>query len=261
MPTARDEDDRRLLASIEKHGWHSIAIEEDDEGPAFAYTIGVGKTWSQPEMIVIGEAPKLSYDILLSIVDAIKAGHRFEHASESEEVLLGYPVAFVSVDRELYREYLGWACWFHEGDDFPVLQCVLPDRAGFFPWEEGCRPSAIRRQPILNAEFAARVPAPGPNWPFDVPKDRAVFTTGQVIEQGLPILEVTRDHEDDWIFLTRPSTGTEDGKVVALRSVYELDPSVAEVADLRLGWWAWREAVGEPWQREELPEDEDEDQE
>jgi|RhiMetdeSRZDD1v2_1073273.scaffolds.fasta_scaffold342507_2 hypothetical protein len=33
--------------------------------------------------------------------------------------------------------------------------------------------------------------------------------------------------------------------------IVRFDPTVQELADLPLGWYAWRNAVGEPWQRRE----------
>jgi hypothetical protein len=38
--------------------------------------------------------------------------------------------------------------------------------------------------------------------------------------------------------------------VVGLGSIVELDPSVCELADLPLGWRAWRSSKTEPWRRE-----------
>jgi len=37
--------------------------------------------------------------------------------------------------------------------------------------------------------------------------------------------------------------------VVSLRSVFERDSSIGELADLPLGWRAWRMGPDQPWQR------------
>lgn len=37
--------------------------------------------------------------------------------------------------------------------------------------------------------------------------------------------------------------------LVALRSIVRLDQSVTELADLPLGWHAWRASKSAPWQR------------
>ena len=41
----------------------------------------------------------------------------------------------------------------------------------------------------------------------------------------------------------------EDGRVVSLQLVWQMDPSLAEVADLEPGWVAWGEAAGSAWRR------------
>jgi hypothetical protein len=39
-PVAEDEHDRKLLADVEQFGWHMVGIEQDNEGPAFVYSVG-----------------------------------------------------------------------------------------------------------------------------------------------------------------------------------------------------------------------------
>jgi hypothetical protein len=91
-------------------------------------------------------------------------------------------------------------------------------------------------------------------WPFDQPRDCAVFTTRQVLESEEPILHVTHDSDDHgWQFLgseARP----EDAKIILLEEAVELDPSVLQLADLPVGWHAWRASVEEPWIREIIPD-------
>jgi hypothetical protein len=35
-------------------GWHVIGVEEDTEGLAFAYSIGLNRSFEHPEMIIFG---------------------------------------------------------------------------------------------------------------------------------------------------------------------------------------------------------------
>lgn len=37
-----------------------------------------------------------------------------------------------------YREFLGYALWFYDGDAFDALQIVWPDEACRYPWDAGC---------------------------------------------------------------------------------------------------------------------------
>jgi hypothetical protein len=80
-----------------------------------------------------------------------------------------------------------------------------------------------------------------------------VITTRQVMEQGWPILLVTHDneHPTGWQFLNGDGdTGdAANGISVHAEHVLERDPTVAELADLPLGWRAWRESEDHPWVR------------
>jgi hypothetical protein len=87
-------------------------------------------------------------------------------------------------------------------------------------------------------------------WPFDQPKDCAVFTTTHVMKGGHDILYVFHDEEDHgWQFHYGGKMNATDAMVVALEEIVGHDPSVLEVADRPPGWKAWRESRSAPWQR------------
>ncbi len=89
-------------------------------------------------------------------------------------------------------------------------------------------------------------------WPFADLPNTAVFTTVNIMERRQPIVLITHDAEDGaWQFLCGTTNASSDARIVSLESVFNLDPGVAEVADLPLGWRAWRSAPGDPWQRAE----------
>jgi hypothetical protein len=46
-----------LLDDVERHGWHVITAEEDEEGPGYAYPIGRHRSFGQPEVIVFCTHP------------------------------------------------------------------------------------------------------------------------------------------------------------------------------------------------------------
>jgi len=88
------------------------------------------------------------------------------------------------------------------------------------------------------------------DWPFTDPPNVATITVRQIIHGGEPILLVLRDAEDgSWQFLTGVPFEIADGMVVSLRSVVERDSSLAELADLPLGWQAWRQQQDSRWER------------
>jgi hypothetical protein len=97
------------------------------------------------------------------------------------------------------------------------------------------------------------------DWPFADPPNVMTVTMRQIVHGGEPILLVYHDADDDsWQFLTGGPFDVADGKLVTLRSMVERDSSLAELADLPLGWQAWRERRGSPWERG--PADSAEDQ-
>jgi hypothetical protein len=85
---------------------------------------------------------------------------------------------------------------------------------------------------------------------FDENPRLGVLTTAAVL-QGAPILMVSHDEDDGgWQFLCGTSNDPEDGRIVHLEEIVGRDPTVTAVADLPLGWIAFRSAVGAEWQRE-----------
>lgn len=80
----------------------------------------------------------------------------------------------------------------------------------------------------------------------------------QVMEGEESILLVSHDEDDHgWQFIGSSDAYVEDGVVVCLEHVVNIDPSVLEVADLLPGWHAVREFVGGPWTRYDTPPDSD----
>jgi len=241
LPEPADDHDRKLLADVERHGWHVIGVEGDEEGPGFAYSIGLYHSFRHPELILFGLPVRVMHHIINGIGEQVRAGKHFEHLDESGDVLDGYNVAFRTVERGPYRDYLGYARWFYRGDDFPALQCVWPDSRHRYPWHPEATPDLIRRQPVLSSDTS---------WPFHEGKNRAVFTTRPVLEENQPILLVNHDSESDWHFLCGTTNRPEDWQLVLLGCIFDRDRTLAEVVDLPEGWNAYRRAKGAAWDRE-----------
>jgi len=88
-------------------------------------------------------------------------------------------------------------------------------------------------------------------WPFDDPPNVAVFTTKSIAFGRQPVLLVTHNEEDGaWQFLPGGGAGhLKDAALVSLREMIERDGTLAELADLPVGWRAWRESPDSPWLR------------
>jgi hypothetical protein len=87
-------------------------------------------------------------------------------------------------------------------------------------------------------------------WPFADPRNVAVFTVRDIMDMRRSILLVHHDAEDGgWQFLTGEPLEMKDAMLVGLAEVVRLDPTVAALADLPLGWQATRARVGDDWHR------------
>ena len=236
-----DDYDRKLLADIEQHGWHLVGIPDEPNGPAYVFSVGIYHTLGHPEICIFGLSDTNTMGQIVNLIgDEVKAGKQFEDWHESDDILDGYSCIFRNVDKSLYRENFGYGLWYYEGPDFPMLQCVWPDKSQRFPWESDFDAQMIESQPVLAKKRA---------WLFDEAKNRGVFTTHRVLEEGYPILMITHDHDGDWQFLCGTTNATEDARVVSLANIAESHPSILEIADLPMGWRAERDDPNSPWRR------------
>lgn len=89
------------------------------------------------------------------------------------------------------------------------------------------------------------------SWEFADPPNVAVFTDRSIIDGTDWIHYVTHDEEDGaWQFLPYSKSADEtSAKVVGLKAIVELDPSVIDLADLPFGWCAWRKTRETAWTR------------
>jgi len=91
-------------------------------------------------------------------------------------------------------------------------------------------------------------------WPFADPPNVAVFVSQRILDLTEWIYYVSH-HEEDGAWVFHPKSGLtpeSEMKVVALKTILALDPSVAMLADLAPGWSAWREESGAEWQRTKI---------
>lgn len=96
-------------------------------------------------------------------------------------------------------------------------------------------------------------------WPFDQPKNCAVFTISQIINGESPIQLVYHDLEDDgWQFVSNIEYTMADAKLVSLEEITKIDSTVFEVAHIDPGFHAWRDKVGDKWTVEKTPNETEE---
>ena len=249
-PIARDERDRKLLGDIREYGWHVVAVASDAEGPGLAYSVGLHRTFNHPETLVLGLGTDVMFGMINGIGESVRGGKRFDHLDESEDALEGFNVSFRTVESHHFKEYVGCALWFYQGENFPLLQCVWPDTRHRYPWHPAFPLALKLRQPVLgNAR----------SWPVHEGKNRMCFTTERVRE-GSPVLLVSHDKDGDWQFLCGTTNDPREGALVRLGNMLANDNTLAEIADLPEGWTARRTGLGAKWHRaEEVGEGDDSD--
>jgi hypothetical protein len=104
----------------------------------------------------------------------------------------------------------------------------------------------------LKARHSHGLEDPGP-WPFSDPRDLAVFTVDPLLTGEQPVLEVHHQVFDgSWQFLTGDEVGADDWRLVRLAEVVGKDPTLLQIADLPLGWYAERTSEQAPWQRQRI---------
>jgi hypothetical protein len=88
------------------------------------------------------------------------------------------------------------------------------------------------------------------DWKFSEPPNVAAIVDRRVMNGQAFIAVVSHDADDGaWQFLSNLPVKEADAALVSLQSVAQVDPSVMELADLPLGWRAWRNDKAAKWQR------------
>lgn len=90
------------------------------------------------------------------------------------------------------------------------------------------------------------------SWPFADPPNLGVYTLDEILTGGSRVSKVVHDVVGDWQFLDGRELGGRNGALACLEEVVKLEPSISELADLRLGWRAERPSATAPWQREPM---------
>ncbi len=149
LPEPQDDQDRQILGWVAEYGWAVLGIPDDPEGPGYTFSVGLWRGWQHPEIVLFGLNHEAAQRLINHLGTTIKGGDRYDPGRFYEGIVSGYRVVFLPVDQDQVGPYLGYACWFNRGQDFPVLQCVWPDREGRFPWEPGFDERFRPRQPLL----------------------------------------------------------------------------------------------------------------
>jgi len=159
--TGLSDSHRKVVDDVEVYGWHFLGVLPEGDRPGWGYTIGLHETHQHPELIVFGLGATTMHKLLSNAVARIEEGIRFADGASDDEILERYPATFRAVHPMWFPSMVGYAGWFYEGFNFPLLQLFWPDAAGAFPWEPACNPTVAALQPRL---FLADPIAAGAAW-------------------------------------------------------------------------------------------------
>jgi hypothetical protein len=150
-PTERDVDDlferlttaatfasrvsalfEKIARDIKKCGVSLISVP--DAGPPFTYTIGLSESSLGREIIVFALDPMTAGVILNHVAESVREGAVIEPGVPDDR-WANMPCVFRHVTGDNAEKYCGAARGYY---DKPVrlLQLVIPDREGRFPWDD-----------------------------------------------------------------------------------------------------------------------------
>ena len=88
-------------------------------------------------------------------------------------------------------------------------------------------------------------------WPFLDPPNTAVTTNVRILDEEDWVHYVTHDAEDGaWQFPPfHGPASMKEAAVVSLQHMLRIEPRLEELADLPLGWHAWRDSKSATWNR------------
>jgi len=151
------EMQQQIVDGVQEHGWFSISVFEDEEGPSFSYTIGLWETLAVPEIVICGLPRKLMHNMLWEAFHQLKSGKmRLEDHARWSGLIEG----FDCISRPVHPDHIGpdyfsqslWYRRFRSGSDLGLtgFQLFWPSKTtGLFPWEDGCSEEVRNWQPLL----------------------------------------------------------------------------------------------------------------
>ena len=136
------------MADVAQAGYHVVTGASTGADPAFAYSVGLFRTFDHPEVAVLGLPVEVLAEAVRRAAERVRAGERIEEGNVVEGLVNGRAVALRRIVPRLYPAHLGHAVWYHGGARFPALQAVWTED-GRFPWDRWF-PRALRdAQPVL----------------------------------------------------------------------------------------------------------------
>ncbi len=252
---------------IEESGCQVLHISADDLCPAFSYTTGVYDNCGKPELITVGLPSQTAHSALNHSVSLMREGVDLS-IGRHRDIVGEVEVEFRNVDSKWLHQVMLRADWFYEGEDVPVLQLIYPDLENRFQDEDDSF-NEYFRQPILSGSIEDGTPeydfwashddgSSLSRWKFSDAPHTSAYLSKAVHEKREPVTYVSHDENGDWQFLGDKMSEGGGPVLSCLHHPIDEDPSLEELYDLPLNWYATRERPGSRWERFEHPPNEPE---
>lgn len=130
------------LRMIRDHGFMYQAVFGGEDGPGFVYTIGLAQR-GLPEFIFVGDCRGPCANYMRGVIEAAMSGVEVPLgmlAPESDLNPYSVPAWVLAADDKLDTHAFGVRRQLERvgsGETPRLLQVVMPDLSGRFPWEEG----------------------------------------------------------------------------------------------------------------------------
>ena len=151
LPTPEDEYEAKAIADINQHGVHILNVfDPEGEDSKFNYSVGLWHSYKHPEILIYGLDAGISTQLINDIAEKCRNGDPMPaNGMVSSDYVQSFHVQFVEVPKSEYKEHFGWARWLYQGNEFPVLQMVFPDKDGNWPWSDKTTDDFKWFQPVL----------------------------------------------------------------------------------------------------------------
>jgi hypothetical protein len=151
-----EEFQRKQAENIARHGRSCLGVfaladAKDPVNETFIYTIGNAQK-GLPELLLVGVCNDGGALNLLS-EEMIRRGRPFDDREVVKLSGADHPVCVVEASNDVKDDYTCQANGYWGRDGYSVMQVVIPDRAGLFPWQAGCakpycKVAVHRRNPL-----------------------------------------------------------------------------------------------------------------
>jgi len=151
-----NDTEKEIVEAVKTHGFFSMGVLPEKDGPSFLYSIGFWETLRSPEVILLGLDGKVMHSMVWRLFRKMKNGLVLREGLRIPDLLSGdFECVVRAAHTSQIQEYMLSARWYcrHRGKDELALrayQIFWPsERTRLYPWDPGCETDVQEVQPPL----------------------------------------------------------------------------------------------------------------